>query len=714
MFQFLLTTGILTGMLAGGYAWAHPAWQPAWPWWLGSFLCLAGLAWRPQPAFPGMPPLVTRPRLLGLGIAAALNGQLAFLLARMTSENAASAFLSLGQAAGWGVFLTAAGILLFALSRREPGSFQTAWDFRAFRWPGIAALMLGQALLFMAAGLALLPPRETAWFSFQELLIAGVGFMVLTLIFLFLYYFHDRSRFSLGSRLAAALFITLLAAAFVVWGTDFIWRTSLRLDRRYFCLFDDAMISMRYAWNLAHGHGLVWNPGEYVEGYTNFLMTLYMAIGAHLFDKAIAPLFSQISGIAFLLIAAWFTSRIAGKVLAEVPEERRLVYTGLAFAAPLLYYPLPFWSLFGMETGMLAMFASLAVWLALASGDSPRPNLLLSLALGLMFLTRPDAAVQAGVILAFRFWVLVLQKKNWPAFAAEAAVFAAFPLGMAIFRKTYYGEWLPNTYYLKIAGIDLSQRLANGGRFIVKFLASAWPALLAGFIGLWRWRIAKALIACLMLSAIAYQVYAGGDPWVYWRFLAPYFPLQLMLAFAGLEVLFAGIASLPKSRGGFFRPSGAVLAASLACWLLILGWSNAAFLPEFFRKTIPYATDYNGLNAGIGLKLSKICKPDATIGVIWAGVIPYYAGVKAVDFLGKCDKKIARLPPHESSGPYAPGHNKYDLKYSICQLQPDYVQNFYWAGNDEQVFVFAHYVTRDSGLFLKKDSPMIHWELVGP
>src|SRR4030095_14589299 len=46
----------------------------------------------------------------------------------------------------------------------------------------------------------------------------------------------------------------------------------------YFTLFDDAMISMRYARNLADGHGLLWNPGQpAVEGYTNFLWTLWMA-----------------------------------------------------------------------------------------------------------------------------------------------------------------------------------------------------------------------------------------------------------------------------------------------------------------------------------------------------------------------------------------------------------------------------------------------------
>ncbi len=42
-------------------------------------------------------------------------------------------------------------------------------------------------------------------------------------------------------------------------------------------LCDDAFISFRYVRNLLEGHGLVFNPGEYVEGYTNFLWMLELA-----------------------------------------------------------------------------------------------------------------------------------------------------------------------------------------------------------------------------------------------------------------------------------------------------------------------------------------------------------------------------------------------------------------------------------------------------
>src|SRR5947207_9391980 len=55
---------------------------------------------------------------------------------------------------------------------------------------------------------------------------------------------------------------------------------------------DDAFISFRYADNFVHGYGLVWNPGERVEGYTNFLWTLLLTL----------PLFLKIDPIKFVFV----------------------------------------------------------------------------------------------------------------------------------------------------------------------------------------------------------------------------------------------------------------------------------------------------------------------------------------------------------------------------------------------------------------------------
>ena len=58
----------------------------------------------------------------------------------------------------------------------------------------------------------------------------------------------------------------------VPWLLLLVWLTSVA-----WFLTDDAFISFRYVRNLLEGHGLVFNPGEYVEGYTNFLWILELA-----------------------------------------------------------------------------------------------------------------------------------------------------------------------------------------------------------------------------------------------------------------------------------------------------------------------------------------------------------------------------------------------------------------------------------------------------
>src|SRR5207237_5759490 len=76
------------------------------------------------------------------------------------------------------------------------------------------------------------------------------------------------------------LLFLMVIAGFLIYAALFIYRTSFVIDGvRYFSLFDDAMVSMRYAKNLAHGFGLVWNPGgERIEGYTNPLWVLFMSL----------------------------------------------------------------------------------------------------------------------------------------------------------------------------------------------------------------------------------------------------------------------------------------------------------------------------------------------------------------------------------------------------------------------------------------------------
>ena len=81
---------------------------------------------------------------------------------------------------------------------------------------------------------------------------------------------------------------------------------------------------MRYARNLARGLGLVWNPGERIEGYTNFLWTLWMGV-VHLFPvpDAVASLPLLLTNLAIGLLTVpllvRLVRRLGGGKLAVVP-----------------------------------------------------------------------------------------------------------------------------------------------------------------------------------------------------------------------------------------------------------------------------------------------------------------------------------------------------------------------------------------------------------
>lgn len=548
--------------------------------------------------------------------------------------------------------------------------------------------------------------------------------------------FFDRHR----TRILAGL-----AGAYALWAAAFIWKSSfLALDgQRYFCLFDDAMISMRYADNLAHGEGLVWNPGERVEGYSNFLMVLLMSAAATLFDRRGAALAVQVLGAVMMLALAFTVMGAARRLLAlegggsETGNAGRAAWKErllpmLAFVAALGYYPLQYWSLMGMETGLLALLLALSVRLALGCGPAPSTGgpesapaspgaatawrlQAIALCMGMAFLTRIDAAIfglPLALYLAFRLrgegsWRDVARRLRGP-----ALVFAALAGGHFAFRLAYYGHWLPNTYALKLTGVPLDARLADGWSFVQPFLREARWAFAAALLGLvLRPRPERLFLALVGTLGLLYQIWNGGDPWNYWRMMSPGMPWLFLLGLLGLASL-AGLKPLAR-----FAPAGLALVALGTA--LVLWKSSHRFREEaLLRVPAQYAEAHRNL-VNRSLALAALTDSTATLGLFWAGTPPYFADRAAVDFLGKNDPVIARHPP-DLSGRIAwngmrsvPGHNKYDLDYSIKVLLPTYVEAFRWGGQDLEPWAKDHYVTafyRGERMHLLKDSPAVRWE----
>lgn len=516
----------------------------------------------------------------------------------------------------------------------------------------------------------------------------------------------DAARRMVGRLRPRWAWLAVAAAILIahVWSTErLIQGSSFKIGKqRYYSLFDDGMISMRYAWNLAHGLGPVWNEGERVEGYSNPLWVLLMTLPSLVADKARAVLAVQWMGAAFFTGTVVLAGLLARR-LAQRREGAAADLAGvIAAAGTAAYYPLAFWSVVGMEVSLVAFLAAL-LWFLCVDERPGRPRDW-ALRGGLAFLayfTRPDAALPA--LLALLGYVALQPRRSLRDLAVMGAAFALPVAGHLLWRRSYYGVWSPNTYTLKLGGMPLDARLVDGWGFVQPFLLECWPLLVVIAVGVAlarSWPAAAA--ASMLLVAFAYQIYVGGDPFPTWRQLTPAMPLAIAAASAGL----AAVAG-PILRPTWYR------AAGVALLVAALFHANVPYWPQLASGQ-PEFTSANRQHTATALKLDQMLPADASLAVVWAGTIPYYAGRRAIDILGKCDRHIARLPPDRTGAiswrgmQSVPGHNKYDLEHSIRSVEPDYVQVTAWGRQNLGRWASRRYVPlgkRYAGLIRKDRAP---------
>lgn len=140
------------------------------------------------------------------------------------------------------------------------------------------------------------------------------------------------------------------------WGAIAIIVLVLHVMSFGFFEIDDAYISFRYAGNFLDGHGLLFNPGDLVEGYSNLLWVLLSAAGMAVGLDAMT--WARIMGLSFTF-----------GILALMPEmlqrlDRRVAWLGGAGAVlAACCGPLACWSFAGLETGLFT-FLTLLAWRA--------------------------------------------------------------------------------------------------------------------------------------------------------------------------------------------------------------------------------------------------------------------------------------------------------------------------------------------------------------
>jgi arabinofuranosyltransferase len=528
-----------------------------------------------------------------------------------------------------------------------------------------------------------------------------------------------------------------------------------------FSLFDDAMISMRYARNLATGAGLRWNAGgPPVEGYSNFLWTLWMALLQLLpVAQLHVCLLVSLSGAALLIVNLWLVRGLV-KHAGGSPASAKLA---VVFSA--LGYPLVFFSLRGLEVGLLAFLVDAAVLLAWRGADegSPRTTWLFAVVLAAMVLVRDDAIVAAAILIAF---VAARPRARGAAGAALFAVLAA-TAGHLCFRALYYGAVLPNTYYLRLGGVPLLVRLARGAAVVLRTSLAELAVPLALFaLALHGHRGSRRLrlIAAMVLGQFFLTLFVGGDAWESWgqpdRFLAVAFPLIAVGATLGAEALWEnpahrtyaaigaavfGLRSILFGLGDLVpfsftenppldlhsklrelsRLSGLAFCLAFLFAALAFAWPGsrrpllrfpavlsvlliAATVGRNWRDFL--ASDvtarqiaWDGRNAVFGLRLGESVPKTTVIAVVAAGAVPFFSNLPAVDLLGKSDAHVARENPVEA---FVPGHDKRDYAFSLATYRPDLVLELWHHAPEELRAIDAlGYQELPNGMYVRSDGP---------
>ena len=180
----------------------------------------------------------------------------------------------------------------------------------------------------------------------------------------------------------------LVVISYLIYAATFIAITRIDINGTpYFTLFDDAMISMQYARNLAGGNGLVWNAGDVpVEGISNPLWTIYMAL-FHLFPIPInwMGLPIKITGALLLILNLFIIRKIVEHLTSPGSVAPLAAVILVAF-----YYPLNVWGLHGLEVGLLILIMSAATLMVIRCLEEGKFSFWLYILLGVSTLVRMD------------------------------------------------------------------------------------------------------------------------------------------------------------------------------------------------------------------------------------------------------------------------------------------------------------------------------------
>lgn len=423
-----------------------------------------------------------------------------------------------------------------------------------------------------------------------------------------------------------------------------------------------------------NGEGLVYNPGEYVEGYTNFLWTLITApftkvslVDVSILSSSLGLIISMANILLVALISRQFNS-------AAVSYLKYLVLLPPLFLA--LDDSIAFWAIGGMEFPMYTLFILGIVYNYFRLNENKKHLYYLIVFLMLCTLTRPEG----NMIFVITFVHMVLFRKkilNFPRIIITIIVsYALFCLAYYGFKYLFYGQLVPNTFYAK--GVtDIKMNLVLGAKYLALCTGTRMYIFVFILFIPFKEAIRESRLSYLIgFSAVyvTYLVMVGGDWMIANRFFVPVLPILYILSVIGFLNFVLKIKEYYKDETRALK-AARITAITISILLFILTLSFLEYRQLIIKDN---NAKYEMQWSMFGKWLKMNAPPETVIAVGPAGKIPYYSELYTVDMWGLNNDYISKT---ESKRLQA-GHKKFDFEY-VLSLNPMYIIGYAGFTDDD-------------------------------
>jgi hypothetical protein len=439
----------------------------------------------------------------------------------------------------------------------------------------------------------------------------------------------------------------LLARGIVLVGlVAVLWISGLEAERQLspsHIGVDDASIYFRYARNLAHGLGCVWNPGgERVEGCSSILWTAVCTVILTI-TPAPEPL-AFAAGVTFGALAAVIVAFGIARLLDEDQGTVAILVAGLLVGAWILASPghVVWMTAARMETPLWTATIALAwcaasAWMR-APGSRPR-QVALGICAALVALGRPEGPLLAIAVVGAA--ALIRRRRDrtfaatFPDILLPALITLTSIIAMLVGRRLYFGFMLPNTWYAKVDD-DFGYRSAKGLRylwsFVDEFPVASAACVVASTLVIVTRRSPPAMLATVLLTfGVANAIFVGGDHFGFWRILQPYWLLALV-PIAGVFARIEPVGSRIAASAG-----ASLTVAALTLFMATLPWNRLS--ESEVKASFLIANAGRAVATGFNEIFPKDQKP--TVGVVAGGTFPFVFDGPCFDLLGLNDVEMA-------------------------------------------------------------------------